>query len=140
MRCHAWKQGNTLNNCGSHQEEAEVEEKAGRNGTHEAPGWQESGRGPRLRQLFGGYRGQDIWGILRKTKSMEDGQGFLSFEESSPQPSMLFLWDIFSQQNANPATAFVGTKLGEARFLHAVFDASGRGLGREGSTHDLSGS
>ena len=27
------------------------------------------------------FAGQDIWGILRKTKSMEDDQGFLGFEE-----------------------------------------------------------
>ena len=29
--------------------------------------------------------GQDIWGILRKTKSMEDDQGYLGFEEPGPQ-------------------------------------------------------
>lgn len=36
---------------------------------------QDTGRGQRLRQLFGGYRGQDIWAILRKLKSMDDGHG-----------------------------------------------------------------
>eukprot|EP00439_Symbiodinium_sp_Y106_P065797 s2250_g10.t1 len=108
-----------------------------------APGWQETGRGPRLRQLFGGYRGHDIWGILRKTKSMEDDQGYLGFEEVQDllclkAPSMLFLWDIFSQQNElcsinellTVACVFSSALLDEkARFLHAVFDASGRGLG-----------
>ncbi|CAJ1366765.1 unnamed protein product [Effrenium voratum] len=108
-----------------------------------AAGWQESGRGPRLRQLFGNYRGQDIWAILRKMKSTDDGQGFLGFEEVQEllclkAPSMLFLWDIFSQQNElfaakellTVACVFSSALLEEkARFLHAVFDLSGRGLG-----------
>jgi len=108
-----------------------------------APGWHDTGRGQRLRQLFGGYRGQDIWAILRKLKSMDDGHGFLGFDEVQEllylkAPSMLFLWDIFSQQNElfaakellTVACVFSSALLEEkARFLHAAFDASGRGLG-----------
>lgn len=108
-----------------------------------APGWYDHGRGLRLRQLFGGYRGQDIWAVLRKLKAMDDGHGFLGFDEvqevlNLKAPSMLFLWDIFSQQNELVAgkelltvcCVFSSALLEEkARYLHAVFDASGRGLG-----------
>eukprot|EP00435_Cladocopium_sp_Y103_P018252 s2607_g4.t1 len=64
---------------------------------------EDTGRGQRLRQLFGGYRGQDIWAILRKLKSMDDGHGFLGFDEVQEllylkAPSMLFLWDIFREE------------------------------------------
>jgi len=74
---------------------------------------------------------------------MEIDQGFLGFEEVQDllflkAPSMLYLWDIFSQQNElcsvkellTVACVFSSALLEEkARFLHAVFDASGRGLG-----------
>jgi len=107
-----------------------------------AAGWHDTGRGQRLRQLFGGYRGQDIWGVLRKLKSMDDGHGFLGFDEVQDllvlkAESMLFLWDIFSQQNElfaakellTVACLFSSALLEEkARFLHAVCDASGRVL------------
>eukprot|EP00913_Durusdinium_trenchii_P021670 g20361.t1 len=94
-----------------------------------APGWYDHGRGLRLRQLFGGYRGQDIWAVLRKLKAMDDGHGFLGFDEvqevlNLKAPSMLFLWDIFSQQ-----------KLG--RFPAMGEEAAGHGGGHSVVVEDL---
>eukprot|EP00931_Biecheleriopsis_adriatica_P008208 TRINITY_DN109422_c0_g1_i1.p1 TRINITY_DN109422_c0_g1~~TRINITY_DN109422_c0_g1_i1.p1 ORF type:complete len:515 (+),score=112.25 TRINITY_DN109422_c0_g1_i1:83-1627(+) len=104
--------------------------------------WNMKGRGPKLRQLFGGYRGQDVWAVQRKFKSMDDGHGFLSFEEVQDllyfeEPGLLFIWDLFSQQNElmnakellTVVCTFSSAPIEEkVRFLLAVFDASNRGL------------
>lgn len=119
--------------------------------TTNVPGWQQKGRGPKLRQLFGAYRSQDIWAVQRKFKSLDDGHGYLSFEEIHEllyfdEPGLLFVWDLFSHQNElmnikellTIACIFSGALLEEkARFLAAVFDTAGRGLSTGAEIADM---
>lgn len=119
--------------------------------TTNVPGWQLKGRGPKLRQLFGAYRSQDIWAVQRKFKSLDDGHGYMSFEEIHEllyfdEPGLLFVWDLFSHQNElmnikellTITCIFSGALLEEkARFLAAVFDTAGRGLSTGAEIADM---
>lgn len=104
--------------------------------------WAQHGRGPRLQKMFGGYRSQDVWTVFRKYRAMDDGNGFLSFEEMQEllyfeDSGLLFIWDLYSQQNSlmdakvllTIVCLFSGAMLvDKVRFLATLFDGSSRGL------------
>mmetsp|Transcript_131601 Transcript_131601/g.281397 ORF Transcript_131601/g.281397 Transcript_131601/m.281397 type:complete len:518 (+) Transcript_131601:91-1644(+) len=103
--------------------------------------WEKLGRGSRLRLLFAAYGVQDIWAVQRNLKQLDDGQGYVNYEELQQivklsDFSMLFVWDLFSQQNElmdnreflTMICIFSSAKLPEkARFLLALFDESQSG-------------
>lgn len=66
--------------------------------------WATAERGPTLRRLFGAYLNADIWAAWRRARPFDEGDGFLTYDEYQQVVSMetfnlLFVWDIFNQQN-----------------------------------------
>eukprot|EP00406_Dinophysis_acuminata_P020421 CAMPEP_0179330190 /NCGR_PEP_ID=MMETSP0797-20121207/63533_1 /TAXON_ID=47934 /ORGANISM="Dinophysis acuminata, Strain DAEP01" /LENGTH=666 /DNA_ID=CAMNT_0021042905 /DNA_START=66 /DNA_END=2064 /DNA_ORIENTATION=- len=111
-------------------------------GTGEDSSWSKRGRGPTLRQFFEAYGNPDIWSVYRKARQVNSsGSGYISYEElheiiALADFSLLFLWDIFAQQNEllsvreflTAVCVLSSAALKEkARFLMSVFDASQTG-------------
>lgn len=98
--------------------------------------------GPTVRNLFGAYRNPDYWAVYRRFRSIDDGNGFMSYEEllqciSLAEYQSLFLWETFSQQNEllnarevmTVICVFSAATLDEkGKFLQALFDDSATGL------------
>mmetsp|Transcript_50180 Transcript_50180/g.92701 ORF Transcript_50180/g.92701 Transcript_50180/m.92701 type:complete len:602 (-) Transcript_50180:83-1888(-) len=103
--------------------------------------WSCNQRGPALRRLFGGYQNSDIWAVYRRFKQVDDGNGFLSYQEYQQVIDMeefnrLFVWDIYSQQNELmdardilvTMCVFSSARLDEkGKFLTMLFDSSASG-------------
>eukprot|EP00403_Amphidinium_massartii_P046989 CAMPEP_0178467920 /NCGR_PEP_ID=MMETSP0689_2-20121128/52657_1 /TAXON_ID=160604 /ORGANISM="Amphidinium massartii, Strain CS-259" /LENGTH=593 /DNA_ID=CAMNT_0020094969 /DNA_START=53 /DNA_END=1830 /DNA_ORIENTATION=- len=103
--------------------------------------WSSNQRGPTLRRLFGGYLNADIWAVYRRFKQVDDGNGFLSYQEYQQvidleEFNRLFVWDIYSQQNELmdardilvTVCLFSSARLDEkGRFLTMLFDSSASG-------------
>mmetsp|Transcript_55031 Transcript_55031/g.128739 ORF Transcript_55031/g.128739 Transcript_55031/m.128739 type:complete len:603 (+) Transcript_55031:118-1926(+) len=106
-----------------------------------ADSWSSNQRGPALRRLFGGYQNSDIWAVYRRFKQVDDGNGFLSYQEYQQVIDMeefnrLFVWDIYSQQNELmdardilvTMCLFSSARLDEkGKFLTMLFDSSASG-------------
>lgn len=104
--------------------------------------WAQLDRGPALRRIFGGYGKQDMWAVQRRYKQMDDGNGYISYEElqrlvGAEEFNLLFLWDLFSQQNElmdvtellTVVCLFSSSRLEEkGRFLFTIFDESNCGV------------
>lgn len=98
--------------------------------------------GPTLRRLFGAYRNPDYWAVYRRFRSIDDGNGYVSYEEllqcvSLAEYQTLFVWETFSQQNElidarelmTVICVFSSATLDEkGKFLQALFDDSHTGL------------
>lgn len=98
--------------------------------------------GPTLRRLFGAYRNPDFWAVYRRFRAIDDGNGYVSYEEllqcvALAEYQLLFIWETFSQQNEliharelmTVICAFSSAPLIEkAKFLQALFDDSHTGL------------
>lgn len=98
--------------------------------------------GPTLRRLFGAYRNPDFWAVYRRFRAIDDGNGYVSYEElqqcvSLAEYQMLFIWETFSQQNEliearelmTVICVFSSAPLLEkGKFLQALFDDSSTGL------------
>jgi len=107
-----------------------------------ADGWNQTARGPTLRRLFGGYQNQDCWAVYRKYREIDDGDGYVSYEELQQaiklaEFNLLFIWDLFSQQNElinskellTVVCVFSSARLEEkGRFLMSLFDDSHTGI------------
>lgn len=104
-------------------------------------GFIKSQRGTTLRKLFGAYTNVDIWAVYRRFRVIDDGDGWLSYDEISQVLSLsefnlLFVFEIFSQQNElvdsremlAVVCVFSSAKLEEkGKFLLTLFDASKTG-------------
>lgn len=104
--------------------------------------WDALGRGPTLRQIFAAYGVQDCWAVQRRFRQIDDGDGYVGYDElqklvSAEEFSLLFLWDLFSQQNElmditellTVVCIFSTARLEEkCKFLLAVFDQSKLGV------------
>lgn len=98
--------------------------------------------GPTLRRLFGAYRNPDFWAVYRRFRAIDDGNGYVSYEEllqcvSLAEYQLLFIWETFSQQNEliharelmTVICVFSSAPLIEkGKFLQALFDDSHTGL------------
>lgn len=98
--------------------------------------------GPTLRRLFGAYRNPDFWAVYRRFRAIDDGNGYVSYEEllqcvSLAEHQLLFLWETFSMQNElifarelmTVICVFSSAPLVEkGKFLQALFDDSSTGL------------
>merc|ERR1719157_51541 len=98
--------------------------------------------GPTLRRLFGAYRNPDYWAVYRRFRAIDDGNGYVSYEEllqcvSLAEYQTLFVWETFSQQNElidalelmTVICVFSSATLDEkGKFLQALFDSSHTGL------------
>jgi Ca2+-binding EF-hand superfamily protein len=98
--------------------------------------------GPTLRRLFGAYRNPDSWAVYRRFRAIDDGNGYVSYEEllqcvCLAEYQQLFLWETFSQQNEliharelmTVICVFSSAPLVEkGKFLQALFDDSHTGL------------
>lgn len=104
--------------------------------------WDGLGRGPTLRKIFGAYGVQDCWAVQRRFRQIDDGDGFVGYDElqqlvCTEEFSLLFLWDMFSQQNElmditellTVVCLFSSARLEEkGKFLLASFDKSKLGV------------
>jgi len=104
--------------------------------------WANHQCGPTLRKLFGAYRAPDYWSCYRRFRAIDDGDGYLNYEEllqviAMQEYNLLFLWDNFSQQNElMPSSELMtvisvfssATLFEKAKFLLAVFDESHTGM------------
>jgi len=98
--------------------------------------------GPTLRKLFGAYRNPDFWAVYRRFRAIDDGNGWVSYEEllqcvALQEYHLLFLWETFSQQNElisarelmTVICIFSSAPLFEkGKFLLSLFDDSHTGL------------
>jgi Ca2+-binding EF-hand superfamily protein len=98
--------------------------------------------GPTLRRLFGAYKNPDFWAVYRRFRAVDDGNGYVSYEEllqcvSISEHQSLFLWETFSQQNEliyarelmTVICIFSSATLDEkGKFLQALFDGSHTGM------------
>lgn len=116
-------------------------------GVGTSEGWNNGDRAARLRQIFGAFLDQDCWAVSRKHRSIDDGNGYMNWEELKTvlhfeEFNLMFLWDVFSHQNEFVQTQeilvtmclFSSARLLEKlRFLCAHFDSSrsGRNTGLE---------
>eukprot|EP00929_Paragymnodinium_shiwhaense_P067107 TRINITY_DN33774_c0_g1_i1.p1 TRINITY_DN33774_c0_g1~~TRINITY_DN33774_c0_g1_i1.p1 ORF type:complete len:473 (-),score=102.07 TRINITY_DN33774_c0_g1_i1:57-1475(-) len=103
--------------------------------------WLAKNRGPTLRRLFGAYTNADVWAVCRKFRHIDDGNGYVSYEELQDivhmeVENMLFVFDVFAQQNElidsrelmTMVSLFSSCRVEEkARFLMNVFDVSKTG-------------
>mmetsp|Transcript_48291 Transcript_48291/g.127515 ORF Transcript_48291/g.127515 Transcript_48291/m.127515 type:complete len:507 (-) Transcript_48291:54-1574(-) len=103
--------------------------------------WNEYGRGEKIRQIFGAYEAQDCWAVVRRFRQMDDGNGWIDYEElqkliGAEEFSLLFLWDLYSQQNElvnalellTTVSIFSNARLEEkGAFLVSLFDNSKSG-------------
>lgn len=106
------------------------------------PTWSQYASGPTLRMLFGGYGAPDCWAVLRACRQVDDGSGFIGYDElqqvvSLADCSQLFLWDWLSQHGELINTrelmvaviVFSSARLEEkARILMSVFDVTRCGV------------
>lgn len=104
--------------------------------------WDGLGRGPTLRKIFAAYGVQDCWAVQRRFRQIDDGDGYVGYDElqqlvSAEEFNLLFLWDLFSQQNElmditellTVVCLFSSARLEEkGKFLLAVFDRSKLGV------------
>mmetsp|Transcript_156643 Transcript_156643/g.480594 ORF Transcript_156643/g.480594 Transcript_156643/m.480594 type:complete len:431 (-) Transcript_156643:49-1341(-) len=109
--------------------------------------WAKTDRGPKIRHLFGLYRSTDCWAVMRKFRQIDDGNGYVSFDELQqllclPEFHLFFIWDVYSQQNElidsreflTMVCVFSSATLEEkGRFLISLFDGTqtGRCTGAE---------
>lgn len=116
-------------------------------GVGTSDGWSNGDRATQLRLLFGGFLDTDCWAVSRKYRSIDDGNGYLTYEELKillhfEEFNLLFLWDVFNYQNEfiqarellTTMCLFSSAKLDQkVRFLGAHFDSSrsGRNTGLE---------
>lgn len=103
--------------------------------------WEEKANGPTLRRLFGAYLNSDNWAASRKFRAVDDGNGFISYDELQKmvymeEHDLLFIFDIFAQQNElvdakellTMICIFSSAMLEEkGRFLMALCDVSKTG-------------
>lgn len=104
--------------------------------------WGKRQSGATLRKLFGAYANPDYWSVYRRFRAIDNGDGYITYEEllkviSMQEFNMLFLWDTFSQQNElMPAIELMtvicvfssATLFEKGKFLMSVFDESHTGL------------
>eukprot|EP00928_Gymnodinium_smaydae_P063349 TRINITY_DN46966_c0_g1_i1.p1 TRINITY_DN46966_c0_g1~~TRINITY_DN46966_c0_g1_i1.p1 ORF type:complete len:471 (-),score=103.66 TRINITY_DN46966_c0_g1_i1:91-1503(-) len=107
----------------------------------EAEGWAKKNRGPLLRKLFGAYTNTDIWAVCRNYRKVDDGNGYVSYDEFKAiifmkEHDLLFVFDIFAQQNelidSRELLTMIclfssATLLEKGKFLISLFDDSKTG-------------
>jgi hypothetical protein len=98
--------------------------------------------GPTLRRFFGLYRQPDFWAVYRRFRAIDDGNGYVSYDEllkiiALEEYQILFLWEAFSQQDnliearelMTLICIFSSAALNEkGKFLQTLFDDSKTGL------------
>jgi len=98
--------------------------------------------GPTLRRFFGLYRQPDFWAVYRRFRAIDDGNGYVSYDEllkvvSLEEYQLLFLWEAFSQQDhlihARELMTIIcifssAPLLEKGKFLQTLFDDSKTGL------------
>lgn len=98
--------------------------------------------GPTLRRFFGLYRQPDFWAVYRRFRAIDDGNGYVSYDEllkivSLEEYQLLFLWEAFSKQDhlihARELMTIIcifssAPLLEKGKFLQTLFDDSKTGL------------